>query len=73
MRTHQPPSPAHEKTTTLSDGPDEAPDIIAVAWPTGRPIRSYTIEELAEGVDLYTRAMKTGVTRAVGQEARDAR
>ena len=32
--------------------------IVAIAWPTGRPIYPYTVEELADGVDLYTRYLK---------------
>jgi hypothetical protein len=32
--------------------------VVAVAWPTGRAIYAYTREELAEGVDLYTRYLK---------------
>jgi len=41
--------------------------IVAVAWPTGRPIYAYTIDEIAAGVDVYTRrlkAKKTGGRRA---------
>lgn len=45
------------------DAPDETSTVVAVAWPTGRPIHRYTAAELAEGVDLYTRAMKA---RAAG-------
>ncbi|MFC6022714.1 hypothetical protein ACFP2T_41985 [Plantactinospora solaniradicis] len=43
-------------------------DIVAIAWPTHRPIYAYTPEEIAEGVDVYTRAMKARTTgaRAVG-------
>ena len=41
----------------LFDVPDEA-CIIAIAWPTGRPVYRYSAAELADGVDLYTRAMK---------------
>ncbi|MEU1811073.1 hypothetical protein [Micromonospora aurantiaca (nom. illeg.)] len=72
MSTHQPLSPAHETTTTLTDGPGDASDVIAIAWPTGRPIRSYTIDELAAGVDLYTRVMKTRAARAAQRGDRDA-
>jgi hypothetical protein len=32
--------------------------VVAVAWPTGRPIYPYTPEELADGVDVYTRYLK---------------
>jgi hypothetical protein len=32
--------------------------VVAYAWPTGRPIYRYTVEELADGVDVYTRYLK---------------
>lgn len=32
--------------------------VVGFAWPTGRPIYPYTVDELADGVDLYTRALK---------------
>jgi hypothetical protein len=32
--------------------------VVANAWPTGRPIYRYTVEELADGVDVYTRSLK---------------
>lgn len=35
-----------------------APGRIGVAYPTGRAVRPYTRDELAQGVDAYTRAMK---------------
>lgn len=34
------------------------PGRTGIAFPTGRPVRPYTRDELAGGVDLYTRAMK---------------
>ena len=47
-------------TTPSLPTTDTDPDrpIIALAWPTGRPIHAYTVAELAEGVDLYTRRLK---------------
>ncbi|ROO52771.1 hypothetical protein EDC02_7712 [Micromonospora sp. Llam0] len=72
MTTHQPPSSAYE-TTKRSDIPEETFDVIAIAWPTGRPIRSYSVDELAEGVDLYTRAMKARAADVVERGDRDAR
>ncbi|GAA3388064.1 conjugal transfer protein TrbL family protein [Cryptosporangium minutisporangium] len=36
-----------------------APGRVGVAYPTGRSVRPYTREELARGVDPYTRALKT--------------
>jgi hypothetical protein len=44
-------------TTATADVRDDR-TVVAVAWPTGRPIYAYTPEELAEGVDLYTRHLK---------------
>ncbi|WP_275412579.1 hypothetical protein [Micromonospora gifhornensis] len=34
-----------------------------MAWPTGRPIYRYTPAEIADGVDLYTRALKARARR----------
>jgi hypothetical protein len=59
MTTSQPTSHVpDEKAEPFDAVPSAACDIVAVAWPTGRPIRLYTAEELAAGVDLYTRAVK---------------
>lgn len=44
--------------------------VVAHAWPTGRPIYAYTVEELAQGVDLYTRLLKSRRRRERGE--RDA-
>lgn len=54
MMTHS-PSLTH---TGCWHGRDGLRTIVAIAWPTGRPIYAYTAEEIAEGVDLYTKAMK---------------
>ncbi|GAA3387942.1 conjugal transfer protein TrbL family protein [Cryptosporangium minutisporangium] len=35
------------------------PSRVGVAYPTGRPVRPYTREELARGVDVYTRSLKS--------------
>ncbi|NMO57782.1 hypothetical protein HH310_42300 [Actinoplanes sp. TBRC 11911] len=40
------------------------PGRVGIAYPTGRIIRPYTPDELAEGVDLYTRALKTRTVSA---------
>ncbi|MDT5043582.1 MAG: hypothetical protein QOE51_4567 [Actinoplanes sp.] len=53
----------HTTTTTATTTPATAAvsddrTVVAVAWPTGRPIYAYTREELAEGVDLYTCHLK---------------
>ncbi|GAA2349911.1 hypothetical protein [Dactylosporangium salmoneum] len=44
--------------------------VVAVAWPTGRPIYAYTVDELAEGVDLYTRWLKAATPTVGGTDAR---
>jgi hypothetical protein len=46
--------------------------VVAIAWPTGRPIYAYTAKELADGVDVYTKAMKARVTGVDDCEAGDA-
>jgi hypothetical protein len=51
--THRTSRPHDEVTATR-----ETSTVVAFAWPTGRPIHRYTADELADGVDLYTRAMK---------------
>jgi hypothetical protein len=59
----------------VTDRPDPALDastVVAIAWPTGRPIYRYTVEEIAEGVDLYTRAMKARAAGAERQGGDDA-
>jgi hypothetical protein len=43
---------------TTADVRDDDRAVVAVAWPTGRPIYAYTPQEIAEGVDVYTRALK---------------
>jgi hypothetical protein len=44
--------------------------IVALAWPTGRPIYPYTADELAAGVDVYTRRLKAGTAKAGDTHAR---
>ena len=47
--------------TTTSPATEQVRDrrtVVAIAWPTGRPIYPYTPQELADGVDLYTRHLK---------------
>ncbi|QGN48011.1 hypothetical protein GKC29_14930 [Micromonospora sp. WMMC415] len=56
----------HDEVTELFDAAHETSTIVAIAWPTGRPIHPYTAAEIADGVDLYTRAMNAraaGTTR----------
>ena len=50
-------------TTTATTSPAAEPvrddrTVVAYAWPTGRPIYPYTHQELADGVDVYTRSLK---------------
>jgi hypothetical protein len=33
--------------------------VVGTAYPTGRPVTPYTRDELAEGVDVYTRSLKS--------------
>ncbi|MEH1166446.1 hypothetical protein V6V47_13760 [Micromonospora sp. CPCC 205539] len=54
------------RSDTPADPPPTGGDtstLVAIAWPTGRPINRYTATEIADGVDLYTQAMKA---RAAG-------
>ncbi|GIF69365.1 hypothetical protein Ais01nite_74000 [Asanoa ishikariensis] len=54
------------RTATPVMDTTERPDIVAIAWPTGRPIYPYTRQEIAEGVDVYTKAMKARTTSNPG-------
>ncbi len=46
------------------------PGVVATAYPTGRPVKPYTADELAGGVDIYTRRLKSrGGTPATGTPA----
>ena len=47
--------------------------VVAVAWPTGRPVYAYTVAELTDGVDLYTRSLKARLNTDVKAGAADAR
>ncbi|GAA3388062.1 hypothetical protein [Cryptosporangium minutisporangium] len=64
---------ASEVATTGPTGRQPAAGIVAVAWPTGRAIYSYTREQITAGVDVYTRALKAAARRhaacAAGREA----
>lgn len=44
--------------------------LVAVAWPTGRPIYAYSAEEIADGVDVYTRRLKAAAAEAGDAGAR---
>ena len=54
-------------TVTTADEPDRP--IVALAWPTGRPIYPYTADELAAGVDVYTRHLKARIAKAGDADA----
>ncbi|MET8311647.1 hypothetical protein [Micromonospora sp. NPDC005173] len=60
--THHVSRPAAEVTDPSHAALDTS-TVVAIAWPTGRPIYRYTAAEIADGVDLYTQAMKA---RAAG-------
>jgi hypothetical protein len=56
-----PPSTSTRPAGTVRPLPHPSgagPGRVGVAFPSGRPVRPYTPEELANGVDLYTRALK---------------
>ena len=46
------------RTTAVATTTGAGRGRVGVAYPTGGPVRPYTKDELAAGVDLYTRAMK---------------
>jgi hypothetical protein len=58
VNAHSTPSADVSGNRPLPPPAGAAPGIVAVAWPTGRLIYPYTPDELASGVDLYTRALK---------------
>jgi len=60
---------SHTSASTATAQVCEGRTVVAHAWPTGRPIYAYTVEELADGVDVYTRLLKAR-RRASGE--RDA-
>jgi hypothetical protein len=45
---------------------------VGVAWPTGRPVRPYTTQEIAAGVDSYTRTVPTKPLRSTRPPIRAA-
>ncbi|GAA4259914.1 hypothetical protein GCM10022255_086520 [Dactylosporangium darangshiense] len=72
MTTIRRTSRSHDEIAELSDAPQATSTIVAIAWPTGRPIHRYTTAELADGVDLYTRAMKARAAGIAHQGGHDA-
>ncbi|MET7671721.1 hypothetical protein [Micromonospora luteifusca] len=69
--THQAPRPDAE-VTDASHTARHTSTIVAIAWPTGRPIHRYTAAEIADGVDLYTQAMKARAASTTQQGHHDA-
>ncbi len=63
-------SPTLDHTAGGDSG--DARTVVAIAWPTGRPIYAYTAKELADGVDVYTKAMKARATGLDDGEAGNA-
>ena len=60
--------PAYASTESATAAPSA--EFIAVVWPTGRLIYPYTPQEIAAGVDVYTRALKAGRVTGTRQPAR---
>ncbi|WP_203706103.1 conjugal transfer protein TrbL family protein [Asanoa iriomotensis] len=66
-------TPASKSTPTPPRVPSRpptgaGPGVVGTAYPTGRPVKPYTADELAEGVDVYTRRLKSrGATPATGR------
>lgn len=56
-------------STDTTTRPCTEPAVVAVAWPTGRPVYAYTVEEIAAGVDLYTRRLKAVRHKGGGRRA----
>jgi hypothetical protein len=55
-------------TAPATAGTHTGRTIVAVAWPTGRPIYAHTLEEIADGVDLYTRRLKADRRAKAGEQ-----
>jgi hypothetical protein len=45
------------------------PGVIGTAYPTGRPVKAYTPDELAEGVDVYTRSLRRRGAASTGRNS----
>jgi len=66
-RPHTPRSPASARVPSRPPS-GTGPGVVGLAYPTGRPIKPYTADELAAGVDPYTRSLKA--RRAAGTMGR---
>ncbi|MGC4750450.1 hypothetical protein ACLQ28_33000 [Micromonospora sp. DT201] len=66
--------PASRPDTKVTDSTPirDTSTIVAIAWPTGRPIHRYTAAEIADGVDVYTQAMKARAAGTTEQGHHDA-
>ena len=72
MTTQIRTSRADDEVTDLTDTPHGMSPVVAIAWPTGRRIHQYTADQIAEGVDLYTRAMKARAAKTAHRGDGDA-
>jgi len=55
-RTPRTPAPARVPSRPPAGA---GPGVVGVVYPTGRPVKPYTADELAQGVDPYTRSLKS--------------
>ncbi len=60
---------ADTNTLTAYETGEPGRPLVALAWPTGRPIYPYTVDELAAGVDVYTRRLKADRAEAGDTDA----
>jgi hypothetical protein len=51
--------PAAPPRVPLRPPSGAGPGVVGTAYPTGRPVKPYTREELADGADVYTRSLKS--------------
>jgi hypothetical protein len=45
------------------------PGVVGTAYPTGRPVKPYTPDEVAEGVDVYTRSLRRRGAASAGRNS----
>jgi hypothetical protein len=60
-----------DTTPPATAGTHTGRTIVALAWPTGRSICGYTVQETADGADLYTRRLKAGHRAKAGDGMRN--
>ncbi|GGL12578.1 conjugal transfer protein TrbL family protein [Mangrovihabitans endophyticus] len=61
--TERPASPSPRRASRPDRVPSRppagaGPGVVGTAYPTGRPVRPYTPDEIAGGVDVYTRSLR---------------